>query len=262
MPQEIGTSLPLVSEFLTASLTSVQIFKWLGVLAAAFVGATVAAIAGTGGGVLLLPVLVWAFGVRAAVPLYTVCQLLGNLSRVGWNWREIRLKVVAWFSLGSVPGAILGAWLFTQIPDVGLLKFLGAFLLATAIYRWFKPQQKAGFSAPWFVAIGSAFSLVSALVGSAGPFLAPFYLAFGLVKGAFIGTEALGTAILHIVKLSMYQGLGAMEPHLWLQGLMLGPVMIGGTYLGKQILEQLSTTTFLRIVEFAIAAFGIWFLFR
>lgn len=239
-----------------------EILRWGGVIAAAFGGSVVAAIAGTGGGVLLLPVLVWAFGVRAAVPMYTVCQLVGNLARVGWNWREVRLGVVGWFSLGAVPMAIVGGWLFTRIPDTGLLKLLGGFLLATVIYRWLNQRKARGFAMPWFAAIGAVFSFISALVGSAGPFLAPFYLAFGLVKGAFIGTEALGTAILHVVKLTTYQGLGAMDLELWMQGLILWPVMIGGTFVGKRILERLSVGVFLRVVEVAIAVFGIWFLLR
>jgi uncharacterized membrane protein YfcA len=53
---------------------------------AAFVGSLLAAVAGFGGAAILLPLLVAAFGVREAIPILTVAQLLGNLSR-------------AWFSL-------------------------------------------------------------------------------------------------------------------------------------------------------------------
>lgn len=53
-----------------------------------------------------------------------------------------------------------------------------------------------------------------ALVGNAGPFLAPFYLSYRLVKGAFIVTEALGTAVMHIMKLGTYHELAqSPQPH-------------------------------------------------
>lgn len=51
-------------------------------IASALAASGVAAVAGFGGAVLLLPVLVWVFGVRDAVPILTVAQCVGNGSRV------------------------------------------------------------------------------------------------------------------------------------------------------------------------------------
>jgi hypothetical protein len=65
-----------------------------GVAAAAFVGATLAAVSGFGGAAVLLPVLVAVFGPRLAVPILTVAQLVGNGSRVWFNRRLVDLKVV------------------------------------------------------------------------------------------------------------------------------------------------------------------------
>jgi uncharacterized protein len=47
----------------------------------AFVGSALAAVAGFGGAAVLLPLLTALFGVREAIPILTVAQLLGNLSR-------------------------------------------------------------------------------------------------------------------------------------------------------------------------------------
>ena len=35
--------------------------------------------------------------------------------------------------------------------------------------------------------------------------MAPFFLAYGLVKGAYIGTEALSTVVMHVAKLIAYR---------------------------------------------------------
>jgi len=122
-------------------------FPLLIVIPAAFFAALVASVAGTGGGVILLPVLVSAFGVREAVPLYAVILFSGNLSRVGMNWRQIDFKVVGWFVLGAVPAAVAGSWLFTRMPDTGLLRILGAFLLGSAVLRYLRREAKPGFPA-------------------------------------------------------------------------------------------------------------------
>lgn len=235
---------------------------WPLVLSAAFLASSVAAVAGTGGGIILLPVLISVFGVRDAVPMYAVAQLIGNLSRVAFNWSTIEYRVVAWFVAGAVPCAVLGSWLFTRIPDTGLLRVLGVFLIASVAVRRLHRGQPRTFAPHWFAPIGGLFAVVSGVVGSAGPFLAPFFLSYGLVKGAFIGTEALGTAVMHVAKLASYQGLGAMSPVIWLTGLLLGPVMIGGSYLGKVVLDRIPASVFTAIVEAAILAFGIWFLIK
>jgi hypothetical protein len=239
-----------------------MIDHWPLVFLAAFIASSIAAVAGTGGGIILLPVLISVFGVREAVPMYAVAQLIGNLSRVGFNWSKIEFTVVGWFAGGAIPFAILGSWLFTRIPDKGLLQALGMFLIVSVIIRHLHPALRRRFATFWFAPIGGVFSVVSAIVGSAGPFLAPFYLSYGLMKGAFIGTEALGTAVMHVTKLSSYQGLGAMSPAIWLTGLLIGPVMIAGSYTGKLILDRIPIHIFAWIVEAAIVSFGIWFLIK
>ena len=233
---------------------------WPLLIATAFAAATLAAVAGTGGGIILLPVLVSVFGVREAVPMYAVASLIGNLSRVGLNRSMLDFQVFGWFVAGAVPFAVLGGWLFTRIPDPGLVRLLGAFLLLSVIARRAHPALRGGFQPAWFAPIGGMFAVVSAIVGSAGPFLAPFYLSYGLTKGAFIGTEALGTAVMHVAKLSTYQGLDVMSSATWLGGLVLGPVMVVGSYMGKRILDRIPTRIFLNIIEAVIAGFGLWFL--
>jgi len=235
---------------------------WLILVTAAFFASTVAAIAGTGGGIILLPVLVGVFGIRDAVPIYAVAQLVGNLSRVAFNRPLIDYKVVVWFILGAIPFAVFGSWLFTRLPDTGLLKVLGIFLVGSVILRRAHLSRRTRFHPRWFAPIGGVFSIVSAIVGSAGPFLAPFYLSYGLTKGAFIGTEALGTAIMHVAKLSTYQSLGAMNLSMWIAGILLGPIMVAGSFAGKKILDRLPVQVFLIIVETAIVGFGIWFLIK
>lgn len=234
--------------------------EWLFISLAALVASTVAAIAGTGGGIILLPVLIEAFGVREAVPMYAVIQLIGNLSRVALNRQLIQLPVVFWFCIGAIPFSILGAWLFTKIPDSKLLNIIGAFLIFTVVWRHWRGHTIASFNPKYFAFIGGIFSVISAIAGSAGPFLAPFYLSYGLVKGAFIGTEALGTAIMHVMKLGTYHELGAISPTTWRNGITIGPIMILGSYVGKHVLERLSIRVFMIIVEVAIVGFGLWFL--
>ena len=230
------------------------------ILIISFVAATLAAVTGFGGAAVLLPVLVWSFGVREAVPILTVAQLIGNGSRVWFNRRELDWKVVGWFSVGGVPMAIIGGILFAQAPLSALTRVLGLFLIIVVVWRhirrdasW-RPPLKA------FAVIGAGASFLSALLGSVGPLMAPFFLAHGLLKAAYIGTEALSTVVMHVTKLAVYRQTRVLTLHgLWL-GLMLGPVMVLGSFAGKHIVDRLPERLFIWIIEATLVAAGLLFL--
>lgn len=78
---------------------------------ATFATALLSAVAGFGGGVLLLPVFVAVFGPRDAVAVLTVAQLASNASRVYFNRTEIEHRQVGVFAAGAVPAAACGALL-------------------------------------------------------------------------------------------------------------------------------------------------------
>ena len=57
---------------------------------------------------------------------------------------------------------------------------------------------------PGFRRVGAASRLGSALLGSVGPLTVPFFLAYGLTRVAYIGTEACSALIMHLTKLAAY----------------------------------------------------------
>lgn len=224
---------------------------------AAFVASTLAAVAGFGGSAILLPILAMLFGVREAIPILTVAQLIGNGSRVWFNRGQVKLPVVGWFALGGVPAAVVGAGLFASAPLPFLTRLLGLFLLMIVIYRRTSPGRSRRFPLRGFTVIGAFFSFLSALLGTAGPLMAPFFLAYGLVKGAYIGTESLATVVMHVTKLAVYGKASLLTPDALSVGLGLGPIMILGSYVGKRIVDYLPERFFIGLVEFCLVFAGL-----
>jgi uncharacterized membrane protein YfcA len=226
----------------------------------AFAAAMLAAVTGFGGAAVLLPMLVLVFGVREAIPILTVAQLIGNGSRVWFNRRELDWRVVAWFALGGVPMALAGGFLFAHAPLAALTRVLGAFLILIVVLRHlpklfsFRPPLKS------FAVIGAASSFLSALLGSVGPLMAPFFLAYGLVKGAYIGTEALSTVVMHVAKMVAYHQSAILPLHAVMSGLALGPIMVVGSFAGKRVVDRLPERVFVLIVDLALFAAGVLFL--
>jgi uncharacterized membrane protein YfcA len=232
------------------------------VLIVAFIAATLAAVSGFGGAAVLLPVLVWSFGMREAIPILTVAQLIGNGSRVWFNRRELDWRVVAWFSLGGVPLALLGGLLFAKAPLAALTRVLGVFLILIAIWRHARPRSQWRPPVSAFAGIGAGASFLSALLGSVGPLMAPFFLAYGLVKGAYIGTEALSTVVMHVTKLIAYRQASILPLHSIVIGLVLGPVMILGSFTGKRIVDRLPEKVFIAIIETTLIVAGLLFIVK
>lgn len=233
---------------------------WLGLAGVALLASTLAAVAGFGGAAVLLPALIAVFGVREAIPILTVAQLIGNGSRVWFNRRDLDTRVVAWFALGAVPLALAGGVWFATAP-LGFLKhFIGAFLLFMVVWRHLPRAPAWRPRAPAFAGIGAVSSFLSALVGSVGPLMAPFFLAYGLVKGAYIGTEALATVVMHVTKLVAYQRTTVLTMRGVVVGLALGAIMIGGSYLGKRILDRLPERVFVYLIEAVLVGSGLWFI--
>src|SRR3954468_7792279 len=83
--------------------------RWLMLLACGWLAATVSGAAGFGGALLLLLVLAFAVGGKAAVPILTVAQLFGNLSLAAFGRRDSRWRPALLFVAGAVPASVLGA---------------------------------------------------------------------------------------------------------------------------------------------------------
>ncbi len=226
----------------------------------AFIASTLAAVTGFGGAAVLLPVLVAAFGVRDAIPILTVAQLIGNGSRVWFNRKELDLRVVGWFALGGIPLAFVGGLLFASAPLGALTRILGAFLLFVVAWRHLRPGPPRRIPLRAFAPLGAVSSFLSALLGSVGPLMAPFFLGYGLVKGAYIGTEALSTVVMHVTKLVAYGSTSLLTATSVATGLALGPIMIVGSFTGKRIVDRIPEHVFVAIIEGVLIVAGLTFL--
>src|SRR6267154_6463013 len=100
------------------------------VLAVGLVAGTISGIIGTGSSIMLVPVLVWQFGPKEAVPIMAVAAVMGNFSRILAWWREVDWRACAAYSITGVPAAALGAKTLLVLPPHAVDIAIGLFLLA------------------------------------------------------------------------------------------------------------------------------------
>ena len=231
-------------------------------IGAALFAALVGSVTGGGVTIILLPVLVMHFGIHAAMPIVTIAVFAAGASRVAVYRREIDARAVLWFTAGSLPLSAFGTYLFTvTAPDL-LARLMGGFLIAAVLYQRFWTKSVNSFAVAWFLPIGAAFGFLTGIAAAVAAVLAPFFLGYGLRKGAYVGTLGLNVFIIQIVKLVVFGSRDFLQPSVLLYGVILAPCMIAGTVLGKKLLERVSEAFFVVLIEVVMVLAGLHFLVR
>ncbi|MBS0447216.1 MAG: sulfite exporter TauE/SafE family protein [Proteobacteria bacterium] len=227
------------------------------VIAVGLVAGAISGVIGTGSSVMLLPVLVYAFGPKAAIPIMSIAAIFGNLARVMAWWRAVDWRAVAAYALPGAPAASLGARTMLTLPshaiDIGLGVF---FLCVIPLRRW---HAASGLRLRWWqVSIaGAAIGFLTGIVLSTGPLSVPVFLSYGLAGGAFLATEAASSVALYASKAATFRQLGALPLTIVLQGLMVGASLMVGTYGGKAVVVRIRPAVFQRLMDGLMVCSGL-----
>lgn len=219
------------------------------VLAVGTIAGLVSGVVGTGATIILLPVLVIAFGPQSAIPIMAIVALMSNFAKITSWWREIDWRATAAYALGGIPGAALGARTMLILPprlvDIALGGF---FLIMIPGRRWLAARHYS--IGPWMLApAGLAIGFLTGIVVSTGPITVPLFSAYGLVKGGFIATEAAASLAVYISKAITFRSFGALPTDIILKGLITGSSVMTGTYAARFLVERLSMATFQRLLD-------------
>jgi uncharacterized membrane protein YfcA len=227
-------------------------------LPTAVLGGTV----GFGTGVLMLPLVAWTIGVRSAVPVLSLALLLGNLSRAWLSRRELNWPVIGAYLAGAAPAAVLGSVLFVHVRLEWLSRAMGLFLLlAVPLRRWMEKGPRR-MRLRHFPALGAVTAFLSALVAATGPINTPFFLGYGLRRGAYVGTEAVCAGMVHVIKTLVYGRYALVSPEAAGLGVAMGAVMFVGAWIGRALLARMSDRAFLLAIEILMTVFGLLMLVR
>jgi len=229
---------------------------------AALVGFTIAGVTGFGGGVVLVPVLVWLVGPKEAVPIVSVAAFLAAVSRLGLSWRQICWPVVGWMALGAVPFNALASYLFVLAPPAVLSRLLGLLILLLVLYRHTAWGRSKIISARQFFFVGAGTSLIDGFLGAPGPVRAPFLLAYGLTGAPYVGTSAIMVLIGQLPKLAVYGSNELMSTGVLLLGGLLGIVGFLASYLGNWVAKRASPRVFRLLIETMVVASGALLIIR
>ena len=226
----------------------------------AALGMSLSGVAGFGGGVIVLPVLVWMYGPEVAVPVVAVFQLIGTSMRVWLNRDAMNWKVVAWFAAGSTPFAILGSFLFISANTDLLIRIMGGGMIVLVVLTQLPWAKRVRMTLWGFFPLGGASGFLASVMGIPGPFAPVFYIAYGLKAREYMATFSMSMFLIQVPKLAVYASGELITPFVAGMGLVIGIVAIGGAYYGARALRRIPEKVFAVGINALVFAFGVLFL--
>jgi uncharacterized membrane protein YfcA len=231
--------------------------NFLFVLTVGLVAGTLSGIVGTGSSIMLMPVLVYAYGPKEAVPIMAVAAVLANLSRILAWWREVDWRACAAYSVTGIPAAALGARTLLALPSRAVDISIGLFLIAMVPARHWLARHQLKFSL-WHLAAGGAMiGYLTGIVVSTGPLSVPLFLFYGLTRGAFLATEAASSLGLYFSKSVTFQRFGALTSDVALKGLIAGSSLMFGAFIAKRFVLRLEPEVFRLVMDAIMVAAGL-----
>ncbi len=226
---------------------------------AAGLGSVITAIAGLGGGILLLSVLLQFMDPTVAIPVHAVIQLASNSSRSVLLRRHIDLSVVWRFCLLLIPAGLVGLLVADSMPvSLGRVSIASFALLVvwrpSALGRL---SSLLGGGSRSFVSLGAIAGFANIPFGVTGPAVAPVFRSFLPTKEAMIATFGATQTVGHLVKVGIFAGDGFDFPA-YIGVMVAGVVAVTiGTWLGTRVLTSLNEETFAAVFRWTLTIVAV-----
>ena len=232
------------------------LYTYFFLFAGSFLAAAISGAAGFGGALLLLPLLSKTIGTTMAVPILTIAQLIGNLLRVFFGFKQMKWKPVYMFIIGAVLNECFRSIFFCKSSKEIITRGIGFAIIIFVALKYFKVLKFEPSDRTLLIG-GAVTGLISVLVGSAGPIGAALFLSLNLSPVSYIASEAVTAVAMHISKTVIYQKYLGIGPYVLGIGLFMGIAMIVGTWAGKKVIEKMPKEKFVNFVGVLLIFIGL-----
>lgn len=226
------------------------------VLAVGLIAGILSGIVGTGSSIMLVPILSSIYGPKAAVPIMAVASVMANLSRILAWWRDVDWRAFATYTATGVPAAFFGARTLLILPSRAVDLAIGTFLIAMIPGRRWLAGKMLRLGLRHLALAGAIVGFLTGIVVSTGPVSVPVFIGYGLVKGAFLATEAAGSLSIYLTKALTFGAGGALPWEDFLKGLIAGSSLMAGAFIAKPFVLRLAPETFRHVMDALMLASG------
>lgn len=223
-----------------------------------------------GAGVLVVPLMAYAFGPRLSIGTTVVILIMGDVFAVYWYRQHAKLehiwKLVPWVLVGMLLGGFAlyalgekhGKDIMSPIIGGMVLLMIGLSLLRKRLGDRLTPHSRIGVKLT-----GAAAGFSTTVANAGGPVMAIYLQGTGLLKHQMIGTNGWYFFIFNVAKVPLYVALTLLTPNdpVWNKQtlaftVVAFPLVVLGAFLGRWYLPKINQKAFdaLVMVLAAVAA--------
>jgi uncharacterized membrane protein YfcA len=240
------------------SLGTLGLVLLAGIVFGAFV---VRGMSGFGAGMIGVPLLAFLMPVHTAVSMFGLMVLFLFVFLSIRDWRDVVRHELVRLILPTLLGVAGGVLLFTHLDNRLMLRLLGGFLIAYALYalavhHFGLPELTC--SQRWAYPVGFAGAFIDTLFGGGGGTLVVIYLHMRRVgRAPFRATVAALWLAEMVARILGYGAAGYYTVDTLLLCAMLMPVMAAGTWVGERLGNRVSQEGFSKLLALLLFAAGV-----
>jgi uncharacterized membrane protein YfcA len=222
----------------------------------AFLAEILGTIGGFGSSVFFVPMASYFLDFQSVLGITALFHLSSNLSKIGFFRKGIDRKLLLYLGIPAVVMVTLGALLSRFVEPRLLGIALGAFLLGFALL--FLVNSSLGLQATRGNAVvgGALSGFLAGLLGTGGAIRGATMTAFRLPKAQFIATSAAIDLGIDLSRSVIYAYNGYLHRHDLYLIPFLVIVSVGGTFVGKKILDKIRQEQFRKLVLYLLLTIG------
>ncbi len=217
---------------------------------------------GFGSSLFFVPLAGYFLEFHAVLGLTALFHVMSNLVKIRMFGKQTDRRVLLWLGIPSVLFVVVGAALSPFWSSKGLEMVLAIFLIGLSIGLWLMPDLKMKDTPGRMAGAGVAAGLMAGLVGTGGALRGVAMSALNLEKEVFVATSALIDLGVDGSRAVVYALNGYMrtEDFYLLPG--LAAVSIGGSWIGKLLLQRLRQAYFRNLVLSFVLLSGLATIWR
>jgi len=222
-----------------------------------FAGSLLQGLAGFGGALISIPLVLLYAEPKWAAPVVVLCYTINRVPamfvlRKNLMWDHSLLLIAA-----AIPGALLGGFLLKSMEPGLIMKIMGTVLILFSAYKIIAPEFKLDFSKIWALPTGLLSGILGAAVGTDGPPVVVYAALKPWSKERVVGMLQSFFVFTNFIVLGSY----------WIHGLLTGSVLkasgvaapcaVAGILLALKINRRMSQRRFEVILSIVIGLMGV-----
>jgi len=222
-----------------------------------FFGSLLQGLAGFGGALVSIPLVLLYAEPRWAAPVVVLCYTINRIPamfvlRKNLMWDHSLLLIAA-----AIPGALLGGLLLKSMEPGIIMKIMGTVLIVFSAYKGIAPEFKLVFSRMWALPTGMLSGILGAAVGTDGPPVVVYAALKPWSKEQVVGMLQSFFVITNFIVLGSYWVHGLLTASVLKVSGVAAPFAVAGILLAIKMNRRMSQRRFEVILSVLIGFMGV-----